>query len=288
MSDNISLSISSRSNLLSLQNTSDLISNTQSKLATGLKVNSALDDAQAYFKSQSLSNRASDLSTIKGSITQAVNVVQAATDALNSISSVLNQMKAIAQSAQASSDTGVRQTYASQFNSLRSQIDTLTQDASYNGVNLLKSSPDSLTVTFNETGTNTLQIVGLAATPMAGTLGITLGSADTTTTASTGWAASVTSGNLTLTSAITFINSALSTVRTDSQTFGTNAAMLNIRSQFTSSLVNNLQGGSAQLVNADMNQESANMLALQTRQSLGTISLNIANQSQQAILRLFG
>ena len=83
------------------------------------------------------------------------------------------------------------------------------------------------------------------------------------------------------------IDSALTTVRSTAQTFGTNAAMLQIRSDFTSSLVNTLKSGAANLVNADLNEESANMLSLQTRQSLGSIALSIAQQSEQSILRLF-
>ena len=60
-----------------------------------------------------------------------------------------------------------------------------------------------------------------------------------------------------------------------------------IRSDFTSQIINTLKGGASDLVNADMNEESANLLSLQTRQQLGTISLSIAQKSEEAILRLF-
>ena len=72
MANDITLSSATRSNLLSLQNTSSLIGTTQQRLATGLKVNSALDDALAFFKARNLNSRASDLSTIKDTITGGV------------------------------------------------------------------------------------------------------------------------------------------------------------------------------------------------------------------------
>ena len=63
--------------------------------------------------------------------------------------------------------------------------------------------------------------------------------------------------------------------------------MLQIRADFTTNLVNTLKAGASELVNADLNEESANLLSLQTRQQLGTISLSIAQKSEQSILRLF-
>ncbi|MBF0394579.1 MAG: flagellin [Alphaproteobacteria bacterium] len=287
MADKITLSGSTRTNLLSLQRTTDLISKTQERLSSGKKVNSALDDALAFFKARSLGNRASDLASTKDGIVQAVNVVKAATEALDSVERVLQQMKALAESAKASTDTAVRQSYASQFNTLRSQIDTITEDASYNGVNLLKSAPDTLVVKFNERGTNTLQINGMTSTVASQGVDVMSAGTGVGTGGMTWGEVGVTSGALVIDSVISYIDSALREVRSNAETFGTNAAMLDIRKEFTENLVNTLQGGASQLVNADLNEESANMLSLQTRQQLGTISLSIAQQSEQAILRLF-
>ena len=83
------------------------------------------------------------------------------------------------------------------------------------------------------------------------------------------------------------LNTALSAVRTQSETFGTNAATIQVRSDFTTNLINTLQTGSANLVLADQNQESANLLTLQTRQQLSISALSISNQAQQAVLKLF-
>jgi flagellin-like hook-associated protein FlgL len=70
-------------------------------------------------------------------------------------------------------------------------------------------------------------------------------------------------------------------------TLGSNASVLTLRLDFTKELINQLEDGSAKLVNADLNEESATLLTLQTRQQLGTIGLSIAQQSEQSILRLF-
>ncbi|MBY0431636.1 MAG: flagellin, partial [Rhodospirillales bacterium] len=225
MANTPTLSVSARTNLLSLQRTSELIGRTQERLASGKKVNSAIDDALSYFKARSLDNRASDLATVKDGISQAVNSLKSATDALESVERVLTQMKALADSAKAASDSVSRMTYASQFNDLRSQIDTITADASFGGVNLLKSSPDNLTVRFNERGTNTLQIVGADTTSSTST-GVNVGVASAAVWANIASAAATTTANATIDSAIAYIDSALLTVRTRAQTFGTNSAML--------------------------------------------------------------
>ena len=138
MSD-ITLSSATSSNLLSLQSTTNLIGRTQERLATGLKVDSAIDDALAFFKARNLNSRASDLASIKDAINGGISVLTAAVQGLESIESVLKQMKALAQSAISAPESSTRAKLASQFNELRSQVDNLAEDASFNGVNLLKN-----------------------------------------------------------------------------------------------------------------------------------------------------
>jgi flagellin-like hook-associated protein FlgL len=221
------------------------------------------------------------LATNKDGISEVNNVIKSEVQGLESIESTLKQMKAIASSARAESDSTSRGKLSSQYNELRSQIDNLTEDASYNGINLIKTGGgDTLTVKFNEeTGTSKNELVITGTSSAATDLAIS-------SAASSDW--TKTSGFTTLIDTdIAKIDSALTTVRATAQTFGTNSSMLSIREDFTSEMINTLQGGAGQLVNADLNEESANMLSLQTRQSLGTISLSIAQQSEQAVLRLF-
>ncbi|MBM3515535.1 MAG: flagellin [Alphaproteobacteria bacterium] len=297
MSD-ITLTLAARTNLLSLQRTTRLIGRTQERLATGLKVNSAIDDALAFFKARNLNSRASDLMSIKDNITDGINIIKASIQGLESVESVLKQMKALGLSAISSPESSTRSKLASEFNELRSQVDNLMEDANFNGVNLLKNSvasfrpgSDTLTVKFNERteplAINQLVVSGLSTTDfttiMARSALVTGTAGSTSVWGQTGVAA-ITAINRALRS----IDSALVTVRLSAQTFGTRSSLLEIRRSFTENIVNTLKGGAADLVNADLNEESANLLSLQTRQQLGTVSLSIAQQSEQAILRLFG
>jgi flagellin len=296
MSD-VTLSNSTRTNLLSLQRTSGLIGRTQERLASGQKVNSAIDDALAFFKARNLNARASDLASVKDAIAGGISVIRAAIQGLETIEATLKQAKALAQSAVASPESGTRAKLASQFNELRSQVDNIAEDASFNGVNLLKNTTnvftagaDQLTVKFNErTTTNAINQLVVSGLNTADFATITARSAVATGTAGdvTVWGQTGTAAITAINSAIRAIDSALVSVRQVAQTFGTNSSLLEIRRQFTENLVNTLKAGASELVNADLNEESANLLSLQTRQQLGTISLSIAQQSEQSVLRLF-
>ncbi len=297
MADDISLGSATRSNLLSLQSTTTMIDRTQQRLATGLKVNSALDDALAFFKARNLNDRAGDLSAIKDGIAGSISVLTAATQGLESIESTLKQMKALAQSAVSAPESSTRAKLASQFNELRSQVDNIAEDASFNGVNLLKNGTgaflpgaDYLTVKFNErtdaAGVNQLVVSGLRSSDFNSIMA-TSATVSGTPGATTHWGQTGVAAIFAITASLKAIDSALVTVRQVAQAFGTNASMLGIRQDFTNNLINTLKGGASDLVNADLNEESANLLSLQTRQQLGTISLSIAQKSEQSVLRLF-
>src|SRR5262249_37219552 len=138
MSD-ITLSAGVRQNLLSLQNTASLFTQTSNRLATGKKVNSALDNPNSFFTAQSLEGRASDLSDLLDSMSNAVQTVQAANDGITAIQKLVDSAKALAnQALQASStDTTTRSDLATQFGNLLTQIDDLAGDSGFNGINLL-------------------------------------------------------------------------------------------------------------------------------------------------------
>lgn len=297
MADEPALSVSTRTNLLSLQRTSSLIGRTQERLASGLKVNSAIDDALAFFKARNLNARAGDLSSIKDQIANGISTIKAAVQGLESIESTLKQMKALASSAISSPESLTRAKLASQFNELRSQVDNLAEDGKFNGVNLLKNTTtafeagaDQLTVKFNErtaaSALNQLIISGVNTTDFNSILArsaVATGTAGSTSV----WGQTGTAAITAINNALRSIDSALVTVRQVSQSLGTNSSLLEIRRQFTENLINTLKSGASGLVNADLNEESANLLSLQTRQQLGTISLSIAQQSEQSVLRLF-
>jgi flagellin len=170
-----------------------------------------------------------------------------------------------------SGNSSTRSTLQTNFNNLLSQIDQLAGDASYKGVNLLKG--DNLQVVFNENNTSSLTIQGVTFN----SAGLGLSSIS-----GTGFQA-----NSNINSTITSLNTALSTLQAQTETFGTNASTIQVRQDFTKNLINTLTSGSDQLVLADQNQESANLLTLQTRQQLSISALSISNQAQQAVLKLF-
>ncbi|MBG05326.1 MAG: flagellin [Rhodospirillaceae bacterium] len=273
--EKVNLSEAIRGNLLTLQRSARAIDQTQTRLSTGLAVNSALDDASAFFTAKALNNRASDLQSLKTNTDLAISTVQAALDGIDSITDLVEQAKGLASYAKATGDTNERSTLAVQFNELLSQVDSLANDATFNGINLLQASPDNLDVVFNEDNTSNLTITGLDAT-----------------TASTGINIAVAANNFGLNAnidtALTAISSALTTLRGNAATLGSNATILKTRLNFTENLTNTLESGAVKLTFADLNEESANLLALQTRQQLGLNSLALAAQSERAILSLFG
>src|SRR5689334_23106737 len=104
MSSDITLSAGVRQNLLSLQQTADLLNTTQNRLATGKKVNSAFDNPVSYFASQTLSNRATDLSSLLDQIGQATQTLNAANTGLTSLTGLLQQALSIAKQAQSATE----------------------------------------------------------------------------------------------------------------------------------------------------------------------------------------
>lgn len=107
MAANVTLTAALRSNLLSLQGTQRLLDTTQLRLATGRKVNSALDNANAFFASQALNFRASDLSNLLDGMGQALQVLKAADQGITTMTSLVEQAQSAAQ--------GARDTLSSQI-----------------------------------------------------------------------------------------------------------------------------------------------------------------------------
>src|SRR6185437_5265783 len=158
-----------------------------------------------------------------------------------------------------------------QYNNVLTQINTTAQDASFNGINLLNG--DTLKLTFNETGKSTLSITGV--TYNATGLGLS------TLTAGTDFL-----DNSSANKAITALDNASTTLRSEASTLGSNLSIVQIRQDFNKNLISVLQTGSSNLTLADTNEEAANSQALSTRQSIAISALALANQSQASVLQL--
>jgi flagellin-like hook-associated protein FlgL len=168
----IHLSAAVRQNLLSLQNTADLMSKTQNRLATGLKVNSALDNPGSFFTASSLNNRASDLGGLLDDMGQAVQTLKAADEGIQSITKLVEAAKGKANQALQSSSYTDRRKFAAEYNELLGQIETLAKDAGYSGKNLLAGTGNDLSVVFNESGTSKLSVSAVDYTDTTGALGL--------------------------------------------------------------------------------------------------------------------
>ncbi len=159
---------------------------------------------------------------------------------------------------------------AAQFDSILTQIDQLAADSGYKGVNLLQS--NSLKVVFNEDRSSSIEVKGVDASSQGLKIDKAVG----------GWQT-----DSDIDDAITAVESAISTLRAYATDFGNNYSIVQNREDFTENLINVLTEGADKLTLADMNEESANMLALQTRQQLAVNSLSLASQAAQSVLRLF-
>jgi flagellin-like hook-associated protein FlgL len=168
----IILSGSIRENLLALQRTTDLMSRTQTRLATGKKVNTALDNPNAFFTAQGLSNRANDLANLLDGIGQAVQTIKSANEGVTAIVTLVEAAKAKANQAQQTTNTFTRAKYVQEYNELLDQIQKLAEDSGYNGKNLLGGTGNELTVYLNEDSSNFLTIDSIGYTDLS-TLGLT-------------------------------------------------------------------------------------------------------------------
>ena len=275
MSD-IVLSQGVRSNLLQLQQTSTLITRTQDRLATGRRVNSALDNPINYFTAQSLNVRANDFNALLDSMSNAINTIQTANNGITSITKLVQSAQALASQAQQTSDTNVRATLSSQFDALLTQIGTLAGDSGFNGINLLGG--NDLTITLNEDGSSSVTVSSVDYTNASSNAATGLNIATSTSNWSTSGDISNAANNLTV---------ALTTLRSEAQSLSSSLQTVEVRQEFTKAMINTLQTGADGLTLADANEEGANLLALQTRQQLSTTALSLAAQADQNVLRLF-
>ncbi|WP_420414462.1 flagellin [Roseibium sp.] len=154
----IVLSSAVRDNLLSLKKTAGFQETTQNRLATGLKVNSALDNPNSYFTAQTLNDRAGDLSNLLDNMGQAVQTLRAADDGITSITKLVESAKAIANQALQTSSEYDRRQFAIQYNAILEQIEDMAKDSSYKGKNLLAGAGNELEVIFNEDSTSNLTV----------------------------------------------------------------------------------------------------------------------------------
>jgi flagellin len=280
----ISLTPGMRANLFSLQQTSKDFEIVQKRLSTGLRINSALDDPINFFTAQEHRLRASDLAARKDGMSEAIQTIKAANVGVENINTLIAQAKSLAQSALSATSTDA-QTFAAQYETVIDQINEMARDSGYKGVNLLQEA--QLTVQFaSEADLSYLNLTGFGGTDI--NFNIT-GLQDEMATKGSNWvnAGATTVNTTNIEASIDRLESARDELRVQSKTLSSNLSIITAREEFTAEMINTLGDGASKLTEADMNEEGANMLMLQTRQALGTTSLSLASQAAQGVLRLF-
>jgi len=263
--------------LVALQNltsTEASLQTAQNQVSTGLAISAPSDNGAIWAIAQNQRATALSLDSVTQSLQRAQSSIDVATSAGQSVSDLLNQLKSKALAASDTSlDTASRSALNADFTSLRNQITSVVDNASFNGVNLIDSGAKNIYALANASGTSSLTIAAQD---------LSLGGSNVTLTATTsiGTATLASAAISTVQTSITNVNNALAKL-------GTSENSLSGELTFVGNLQDTIDTGVGNLVNANLAKESAQLQALQTKQQLGIQALSIANSSSSTLLSLF-
>jgi flagellin len=299
MSAAIALSQGLRNSLNALNTIDDQIAVTNRRLATGKKVNDALDNARSYFQARGFDKDARDLTNLVDSANLGLQTIQKAQKAVDGFTKLVESAQSLARSARSlvNTDATGRDALGNQIRDLLNQAQNLATDAGFNGKNLLQTgtTPDVLDIVTNTSsgaGQTKITLTG-ADVRLDQATGLNLSIAGN----GLGYAANLTTytaGNFTaaagdtkLDALITAASTALSTLQSRASVIATQGTTVQVRNQFLKDSISVAKTSSDLLTLADINEEGANLTSLQNRQSLSVTALSLASRSDQAILRLF-
>ncbi len=301
----VALSKSMRNALYSISDITAQQAVSNKRLATGKKINEVLDGPLNYFLARGFDKAKADLSNLLDSQNIAQSTVSKTIKTIESIQKLVESVQALARQARQSSDdaaNGARDTLGRQIADTLNQVNELTRDGGFNGKNLVARSFDNLQIEWNaETGAALTKMIvngiDLTAASTAlnfgpvGSDGLTRGTEAAPTPISISyvngsWPNTV-AGNALLDNLITKSQTALARLEAAASQFSVSLSVLQIRVDYSKFQQRTLAQTSDALVLADVNEEGANLAALQTRQQLSVQALSIANQADQSILRLF-
>jgi len=263
--------------LIALQNltsTESQLQTAQNEVSTGLAVSSPSDNGAIWAIAQNQRATASSLDSVTQSLQRAQSTIDVATSAGQSVSDLLNQLKSKALAASDTSlDTASRDALNADFTSLRNQITSVVDNASFNGANLIDSGAKNIYALANAAGTSSVTV---AAEDLS------LNGANITLTATTSISTATLAQN-----AIAVVETSLTNVNNALAKLGTSENALTSQLTFVGNLQDTIDTGVGNLVNANLAKESAQLQALQTKQQLGIQALSIANSSSSSLLSLF-
>ena len=270
--------------LQSLSATNKSLSVTQGRINTGLNVASTKDNSANFTIAQTLRGDLGGLQAVSASLSRAKSVTDVAVAGAESISDVVNEMKALAyQAADAGIDQASRDSINEDFKALRDQITTIVDSSEFNGTNLLKTGGGDVTALQSLQDGDTTSAATWDPDSLSVTnQGLDLGGAVVTVADTDEIATQATAQAMidTLEATQTNLSSTLSTL-------GSSSRKIDAQAEFTSKLSDVIEAGIGNLVDADLAKESAKLQALQVKQQLGVQALSIANQAPQTVISLF-
>jgi len=256
------------SNLNSINKNLDI---TQNRVATGLKVNNAVDDASNFAIAQGLRGDIKAFGAVSQGLANARGVTSVALTAATSISDLAGDIqKKITEGLNAGNTSEQQAILQTDFANLVAQVNTFISNAQFNGQNILSAGSVNLSAIANIDGSTLTLRQGSAIA--GGSVTLAAQAIDTTANALT---------------ALSFISLFQGTINTVLGTLGADTRSLNFQDEFIESVADATEVGLGSVVDADLARESARLQALQVQQQLSTQSLNIANQRPSVLLSLF-
>jgi flagellin len=257
-----------------LNQTQTELQTAQSHINSGLKVASAKDNGAVYAIAQNMRGNVAGYASVSDSLNRGVSTVDVAISAGQSISDLLNELKGKAlAAADGSLDTASRSALNADFTALRDQITTIVQNATFNGTNMVDGTTANFQALASADGTRKITVAGQTLS-LSGAI-VTV---KTTSTISTQAKAST---------MVATINSSIQNVNSSLAKLASGVKKFSIQATFVSKLVDALNVGIGNLVDADMAVESAKLQSLQVKQQLGVQALSIANSAPSIALSLF-
>jgi flagellin len=285
MGFSVNTNVGAMAALQSLNETTRGLSQTQSRINTGLNVASTKDDSAKYAIAQKLRGDIGGLSAVTSSLSRAKSTVDVAVAGAEQVSDLINQMKSKAtEASDAGLDVKSRTAIGSDLVALKKQINSIVESSDFNGTNLLKTDTTStgkVSALMSVSGSTTLDVANIDIQADA-TTAMGVAGTDTTLTLS-----SATTGAADAAALNTKLNTFFDSVNTKLSTLGSASRQVDGQMSFVSKLSDAIQGGIGNLVDADLAKESAKLQALQVKQQLGVQALSIANQAPQSITSLF-
>jgi flagellin len=248
---------------------------TQNRINTGKRVANAKENGAIWAIAQNQRATSRSLDVVKESLQRTISTVDVAISAGETISDLLLQMKEKALAASDTSlDSNSRSAMNSDFVALRDQLQKAVDNASFNGINLVNGSTTQVAALANSDATSRLTVLSQTLN-LGGNI------------VSVGAAAVISTDAATASAMVAIVNSSIANVSAALSRLGTGSKSLGSHLDFTTKLIDSIDAGIGNLVDADLAKESAKLQALQTKQQLGIQALSIANQASSGLLSLF-